>query len=259
MSVALPSSPRKQVWAFVDETGDRGTGPKSSRFFAMAAVLIAEEDYPSLSEAIIAAKQTLGVPAQIPLHWKEHVKVFPRRQFVTGLLQPLNLKVNYVIFEKESIPLGAGIRSDPVSFYNYAAGITMERLLLAAGNWPGGARDLKVDFGHVRGFDHSQTSSYFVLKKAMNQGPANWNFLAATPKFLSMSINSGLQAADQYAGMLSAALNPDKFGGYEHQHLFAVRGQIRRSGIGVALNYGFKALTLPTTMTDYPWWPVNGI
>lgn len=226
----------------------------------MAAVMIPEEHYPLLSAAMVGLKSSLGVPKAIPLHWNQHVKTHPRRQYVTNVLSNLpHLIVNYVIFQKASIPAMSGIHGNVATFYNYVAGIMMERLLLAAEFWPGGNRDLKVDFGHVRAMNHTLTLDYFQIKKNMAAGPAKWSHLYGTPGFLAMNANSGLQAADQYAGMLSAAMIVDQFGGYEPNHLMRVRHQIRRSPAGNAMGYGFKVMTLPGAMQSYPWWPAGGI
>jgi hypothetical protein len=226
----------------------------------MATTLIAEEDYLPLSQAIITVSNSFSIPKGTPLHWNQHVKQFARRQYVTSTLAAVpRLIVNYLVFEKASIPTSAAIRANHLTFYNYAAGLAMERMLLTAQHWPGGPRDLKADFGHVRGINHNRTLDYFQIKKNMALGPANWGLLHGTPRFLAMSANSGLQAADQYAGILSAAMNADPFGGYEPQHLLSVRHQIRRNRNGVSANYGFKAMTLPGTMNAYPWWPANGL
>lgn len=255
-----PATPRKKALAFVDETGDRGTGPNASRFFSMAGVVVAEEDYAALSAAIIGIKARFGVEKAKPLHWKDHVKTFDRRQFVTRELSSIpGLIVNYVIFEKAAIPHTAGMRSDQSTFYNYTAGLMMERLLLTGQYWPGQTRDVRVSFGHVRGFDHDKTLDYFRIKKEQGQGPARWSLLEGTPRFLAMSTNSGMQAADQYAGMLSAAMNVDRFGGYEAQHLLSIKPQIRRSSSGSSAGYGFKTMTQQVTLQSYPWWPAGGL
>ncbi|WP_413600864.1 DUF3800 domain-containing protein [Curtobacterium sp. Curtsp57] len=255
-----PTTSRPRVLAFVDETGDRGVGPTSSRFFAMAGVSIAEEAYPQLQRAVIYLRQQLRVPANKALHWQEHVKRFSRRQFVTTTLTAVpGIVLNYVIFEKAAIPATAGLRSSQATFYNYTAGLLMERLLLTAEHWPGGARDLKVDLGHVRGFNHDETLNYFALKRSRAQGPANWGLLEGVPRFLGMMSNGGMQAADQFAGMLSAALKPDEFGGFEPQHLLHARPLIRRNWQGRSDGYGFKVMAQPNTMSSFPWWPSGGV
>jgi hypothetical protein len=82
------AAPRPILRAYVDETGDRGTSGKSSPFFAFAALLVADEDEPPLRAAVSKLRRDLGVPVGKPLHWKDHVKTFPRRQHVTTRGRP---------------------------------------------------------------------------------------------------------------------------------------------------------------------------
>jgi hypothetical protein len=136
--------------------------------------------------------------------------------------------------------------------------MTMERILLAARDWHGGTRNAIVRFGHVRGFDHSKTSSYFSLKAKTDQW-VPWNRLHGAVHFDDQAKWDGLQAADQYAGMLNAALRPDQFGGYEESHLLRIRNQIRRDGAGKSWGWGFKVLGNSTTFTSLPWRPDAGL
>jgi hypothetical protein len=250
---------RPLVRAYVDETGDRGTSARASRYFAMVAVVIADEDDPALRSAISTCRIQLSVPANKPLHWAEHVKRFPRRQYVAGRLAAVpGVVLNYVVVEKAAIPLHVGFRTDQVLFYNYIAGLLVERMLLTAADWPGGARDVVATFGHVRGFPHRQTLEYLDKKRANQSGWIPWNLLRGMPKFLGAGQLDGLQAADQYAGMLRAALEPDEFGGYEQHHLLAVRHQLRRVD-GETWGHGFKVIAQPRVMESYPWWPAGGL
>jgi hypothetical protein len=122
--------------AYVDETGDRGHTGASSPFFAFAAVLIADEDEPSLRAVMSRLRRDLTVPTGKALHWKEHVKTYSRRQHVASLLSQVSvLMVVYVVVEKAAIPASSGLYSDHMIFYNYAACMTMNAscLLLATG------------------------------------------------------------------------------------------------------------------------------
>lgn len=244
---------------YVDETGDRGIlSKKSSRFFAMVSMTVADEDEPAMRGAIATARRDLGVPPGKPLHWVDHVKTFSRRQHVTSLLAPLPVVLNVVIFEKASIPPNSVMRTDQGRFYNYVAGLLLERVLRTAQGWPGGPRGTILTFGHVRGFDHQETSNYFGVKQ-WQEPSLPWSLLHAAPKFSDTGAYDGLQAADAYAGMLHKAIVADEFGGYEHQHFLAVRHRLRRSPGGRCLGYGFKAMVGPTTLRGFPWWPVQGL
>ena len=69
--------------------------------------------------------------------------------------------------------------------------------------WPGGPRDIKVRFGHVRGFNHSVTLDY-LAKKRRRQNGTPWHLLRKI-QFPGASQYDGLQAADQYGGLLTVA------------------------------------------------------
>jgi hypothetical protein len=220
----------------------------------MAAVTVADEEDSALRAVMKECRDTLKVPTPKPLHWQEHVKVFPRRRFVASKLAAVEgLTVNYIIFEKSAIPATSAFQSNQVAFYNYAAGLMMERLLLTARDWPGGSRELVANFGHVRGFNHEDTYSYFNVKKLQAKAWMPWHLLRGRVKFTNPGMLDGLQAADQYAGMLKAALCADDFGNYEEHHLLAIQHQIRRVK-NKAWGYGFKAMALPDTFENYPWW-----
>ena len=164
----------------------------------------------------------------------------------------------YVIVEKTAIPIGSGMYSDHEVFYNYAALMVMERLLLAAKDWAGGSRDILVRFGHVRGFRHTSTARYFQRKAAMPSW-VPWNRLHGSVQFSDQSAWDGLQAADQYAGMLSVAVTADEFGGYQESHLMRIRHQLRRDPQGRSRGWGFKVLGNEATFTSLPWWPQGGL
>ncbi|WP_328327976.1 DUF3800 domain-containing protein [Kribbella sp. NBC_00382] len=250
---------RPLVRAYIDETGDRGTSGKASRYFAMVAVVIGDEDDPSLRRAIEACRQRLSVPVGKPLHWTEHVKRFPRRQFVAGRLAAVEgVVVNFVLVEKAALSAGDPMRGDQVAFYNYVAGLILEGILLTANAWPGGRRDVVVTFGHVRGFPHEHTLAYFEKLRAGAVDAELWELLCSKPRFLGAGQLDGLQAADQYAGMLRAALEADEFGGFEHHHLLAIRHQIRRCE-GESWGHGLRVIAVPGLMEAYPWWPGEGL
>jgi hypothetical protein len=245
--------------AYVDETGDRGHSGKSSPFFAFAAVLVADEDEAGLRAVMSRLRRELGVPAGKALHWKDHVKTYQRRQYVAAQLAAVpGLMITYVIVEKSAVPVGSGIYSDHELFYNYAALMMTERLLLAARDWAGGSRDVMVRFGHVRGFHHTSTQRYF-LRKAAVPSWVPWNRLHGSVQFSDQSSWDGLQAADQYAGMLNVAVTADEFGGYQEAHLMRIRHQLRRDMQGRSRGWGFKVLGNEATFTSVPWWPPGGL
>ncbi|HWF21394.1 MAG TPA: hypothetical protein VG226_04560, partial [Acidimicrobiales bacterium] len=89
------------------------------------------------------------------------------------------LMIVYVVVEKAAIPATSGMYTDHVLFYNFAACMAMERILLAARDWQGGTRDVIVRFGHVRGFDHSQTGS--IVERRLSQLQSRGRLASAEP------------------------------------------------------------------------------
>jgi hypothetical protein len=177
-------APAGRLRAYVDETGDRGHSATSSPFFAFAAVIVADEDEAPLRAAMSRLRLDMGVPPGRALHWKDHVKSYGRRQHVAELLSAVpGVTVAYVLVEKAWVHTGSALKTDHVVFYNYAAGIMMERLLLAAQGWPGGARDIIVTFGHVRRLDHTTTTNYFGTKRAASPTSVPWHLLHGQVRF----------------------------------------------------------------------------
>ncbi|GAA5143257.1 hypothetical protein GCM10023340_08240 [Nocardioides marinquilinus] len=255
MSAAAPL-----LRAYIDETGDRGVSGKSSPYFAFACVLVGDEDEAPMRAALSQLRRDLNVPVGRPLHWKDHVKTFSRRQHVTDVLTAVpRIRLNYVVVEKAAIPAGAGMRTDQAVFYNFAAALCMERILLAAGGWPGGQRDVVVRFGHVRGFNHQTTRDY-LDHRARRQDPSwvPWRLRRGDVHFNDQTSFDGLQCADAFAGMLSAALRPDQFGNYEPHHLVRTRPLIREYR-GRCWGTGFKWLGNEATIRGMPWWPEMNI
>lgn len=247
------------LYAYVDETGDRGVSSKSSRFFAMAAVVVPSESEGGLRTAIAALRSKFGIPLGKALHWIDHVKTYSRRRLVAEQLAAVaDVCVNYVIFEKAAIPASSKLQQDQVVFYNYAAGLIMERILLTAANWPDGPRAVSVRFGHVRGFNHEETLNYFDLKRTNAPSWMPWHLLEGEVHFSSTGQYDGLQAADMYAGMLKVAICPDQYGGYEQHHFLQIKHQIRRYK-GKAWGAGFKVMALPGSLESLPWWPSAGL
>lgn len=245
--------------AYIDETGDRGHSARSSPFFAFAAVMVADEGEPGLRSVMAGLRGDFTVPAGKALHWKDHVKTYSRRQHVArSLAQVPGITVVYVVVEKATIPSASGMYNNHVLFYNFAACMTIERVLLSARDWPGGTRDALVRFGHVRGFDHRTTTSYFQLK-AQTDPWIPWERLHGSVHFDDQAQWDGLQAADQYAGMLNVALRADQFGGHEEAHLMRVRHQVRKDDSGRSWGWGFKVLGNAETFTALPWWPPEGL
>jgi len=190
-------------------TGDSG---KSSEYFTMTAVMFPVSVQQKVKDCIANIKVALGINLKMPLQWRQHCHRHDVRKYSTGEIVKLgNIAVVYVISDKRAFP------EYHVKFYNIVVAFTLERILKHTEN-----SNTKVHerFGLIRGFNHSITLDYF---KKSNWRSCNYNRLKDELKWISADFNSGIQLADLYAGILGAAMIPDRFWNYEIGYLEKIR------------------------------------
>ena len=229
--------------AFVDETGDRGYSKKSSEYFAMAAVILPASVQQMVKDCIAKIKTQFGVPIKVPLHWRKHCNYHEFKKFTAGEIAKIEgVTVIYVISDKKTVPM------DHAKFYNIVAASTLERILKFAEEC-----DTKVcvRFGHIRGFDHTGTLDYFN-NRVWRIG--DYKRLVDAPKWIFAENNTGIQLADQYAGILSSAMTADRFGNFEPSYLETIKQQVRKSKDGKISRYGIKAMSADNDPKSFRWW-----
>ena len=240
----MKTSNTDTLLAFVDEIGDRGYSKKSSEYFAMAAVVFQTSAHQKVKDCITKIKTEFGVPLNVPLHWRKHCNVHEFKKFAVGELAKIEgISVIYVISDKKTVPM------DHAKFYNIVAACTLERILKYA-------EDLNtqvcVKFGHIRGFNHTDTLDYFK-NRIWRLG--DYNRLTEQPKWIFAENNSGIQLADQYAGILGAAMIADRFGNFEASYIETIKHQLRKSKDGKISKYGIKAISTDNNPKSFKWWP----
>jgi len=140
---------------------------------------------------------------------------------------------------------------DQAKFYNIVAAYTLERILKHAEELK---TKVSVRFGHIKRFNHSNTLKYFQSK---NWRLGNYYNLIDQPKWIEADSNSGIQLADQYAGILGAAIIADKYGAFEPLYLEKIKHQIRKSKHGKISGYGIKAISADSNPKSFKWWIKN--
>lgn len=227
-SKLVPVGAGSRVWAYVDETGDRGSGPNASPIFGMAAVLVNDVGAVELRRAVQRLRTDFKVPAGKVMSWKEHVKNHDRRRHAADVLSGVSdLKVCYVFAVKSELDPVSYV-SNPQLFYNYLAFQMYKSISWAARNWYGKSTQLWTRFGHVRNHDHTSTEQYIRAQAAQDyrvpfymEQALNW---VSADRYLES------QAADLYAGFLKSAIWPSgEFGQVEPAYLLKVWSQIRNS------------------------------
>ena len=228
------------IFAYIDETGDRGlagTGG-SSPIFGMVAVLVTDTAAPGLRAAVTHLRTTFGVPADKVMSWKEHVKTHARRQYAANTLAAVpDVWVSYVYCQKDQVT--GAYTQDRELFYNYVAFKMYKNILWAARNWQGSA-GVHTRFGHVRGHDHTATKQYLEFQASMDSKVPHG--IERGLQWISADKYLESQAADLYGGFLRAAVWPAEFGLVEPQYLKTVWPQVRKGYEDCRIPLGFMSM-----------------
>ncbi|GGK52605.1 DUF3800 domain-containing protein [Nocardia camponoti] len=247
----MPTTPR--VWAYIDETGDRGSGPNSSPVFGMAAVIVDDLSAPELRSAVTTLRTDFGVPAGKVMSWKEHVKNHDRRKRASAVLAGVpNLHVCYVFAVKNEVDPSSYI-CDPVRFYNFVALETYRSVAGAARDLYGTDARLWTRYGHVRGHDHNTTDAY-IRRKSQTDERIPWHMEQGL-RWVSADKYLESQAADLYGGFLKAAIWPSgEFGYTESAYLMSIWHQIRASEHCV-VPHGLRSMPDTGLVAKMEWFP----
>jgi hypothetical protein len=245
---------------YVDETGDRGLGSRSSPFFAMTALMVPAEDDWNVRytagglRAVIHASRP---NTTTPLHWVDHFKAKrPERRLhaARSLALMPSAKVIHVIVPKDSARESPGL-ADGVRFYNYTTRLLLERVAYAAQQWEGGPRLAIVRLGAVKGMDHTDTAGYldWVRQGRVQTWGVPWEHIKWPPSWTGTDWD-GIQLADIHAGLLNVALSGSKLDEECAENLLLCKHQLYRSPSGLLLGRGVKVLGNSSFVTSRCWW-----
>ncbi|GGR42761.1 hypothetical protein J2S40_004348 [Nocardioides luteus] len=242
-----------EVWAYIDETGDRGMSAASSPIFGMAAVIVDRRGAAELQAAVERLRGDFKVPAGKVMSWKEHVKTHDRRRHAARVLATVQgMKVCYVYAIKTALTR-ATYTQDRALFYNYVAMKTYTSVLWAARSWKGERTRLWTRFGHVRHHDHKPTEAY--LRREASRSAKIPDHLEQGLRWVPANKYAESQAADLFGGFLKAALWPSgEFSLTEPAYLLSVWSKIRNSE-DCAVPLGIMSMPDSSLVTRESWFP----
>lgn len=246
------------IRAYVDETGDRGTKPASSPYFAFAAVICRDSNRQIVADALDTLVTDLSKPAGTTLHWAQNIKYHQQRKVATQRLGALPIRLIYVGVPKSSVR--GYLQSSSEGYYNYLARIMVERIALFT---RGRSRDeqqnlsAKVTFGRVKGFPPSVLQDYIRLVRQRDES-AFWEvYLTKQVDVRGQAEERLLQWADIAAGAFDSAVRADAYGNHEPAYLENLASRIDRAPTGQVLGWGIKTLGQYNWITTAPDWPAD--
>lgn len=241
----------------MDETGDRGTKPTSSPYFAFAAVICRDSNRQVVTEALDKLIDDLDKPALTTLHWAQNTKYHQQRKVATQRLGALPVRLIYVGVPKSSI--SGYLQSSTEAYYNYLARIMIERIALfaRARSREEETFNAKITFGRVKGFAPSVLRNY-IRKVRARSDSAFWEvYLTRQVDVRGQAEERLLQWADIAAGAFDSAVRADAYGNHEASYLNNLASRIHRSSSGQVFGWGIKTLGTYEWITSAPEWPVE--
>lgn len=242
-----------QVFAYVDETGDRGTSATSSPVFGMAAILVPEGRTQDLRAAVALLRADLAVPVGNVLSWKAYAKSHDRRRRAADVLGSVpGIRVCYVYARKSDLQPGSYV-DHKERFYNYVAYKTYKSIVWAARNM--GASEVLIRFGHVKHHDHTSTKAYIEQQAAADARIPD--HLVSSMRWVPAAKYAESQAADLFGGFLKAAVWPSgQFDYVEPSYLLRVWSLIRNSETCV-IPLGIMSMPHYSVLTGEDWFPCD--
>lgn len=227
---------------YIDEAGDRGHHPASSKHFVVSAVIVRDQDEPTLRNELAALRTTLGRHPDHVLHFRKltHAQKLKTCQDVAGFSIAT---ITNVIFCKDKLagqlPDGGVAyikQADPM--YLYAVRLLLERLSWYVDEHGGGPAI--VTFAHLTRFPAMKLHDYRQALR-FSSTEIRWSafgrhqFRINHPNTIEL-----LQVADSAASALFRAVEPDDYGNTEDRYLRELAPKLYRRGAANVTSYGLK-------------------
>jgi hypothetical protein len=231
---------------YVDESGDRVWGSRTSGIFVLSAAIVREEERPEVEEALDGIVAALGKPRGTTLRWSGNLRRAEQRVEACARLVEAPVRLTNVVVLKAAIHGADPSPPHPALLYCDALLRLLERALWYVADRGGEAG---VTLARVTGFGKAQLDAVLSLGRSMSS-KIHWDVL------------DGITTADpwrvrplQVAGVASGALH-DAFGDSELAPLVQLAPIIDVRGRGAVSSWGV-VMVGPTdhVAAAYPWWP----
>lgn len=227
---------------YVDESGVRAHGPKTSQHFVMSAAILPDSRKPNLLATISQLRLDFRQPIGHTIAFKS-LSHQSRMHIAQTLSKMHDLTVANVIVCKREVPT-------PMQNVDQAYLYTL-RFLLERVSWFVDERlgQAYVTFANIDRFKIAKLHVYVELLK-MSDTQIRWRALFLPVRMQTMQGNDLLQVADTTASATAQAFEPDQFGNVEDRYLRALAPRLYRRPPGPITSYGMKLH--PTSMASDP-------
>jgi Protein of unknown function (DUF3800) len=227
---------------YVDEAGDRGISPASSKHFVVSAVIVADAQDAEVRSEHETLLRTLGRQPAHVLHFRK--LTHPQKVRATQDIGSSSVAaITSVIIQKGPLgqPLPTGnmahiSRPDPM--YLWALRLLLERISWYVDEHEG--TEALVTFAHVKHFKAQKLHNYRAALSMTAQVDIRWGvFDGHTFRISDHKQTKLLQLADTAASAVFRAIEPDVYGNTEPRYLGHLSGKIYRRG-ALTTSYGLK-------------------
>jgi Protein of unknown function (DUF3800) len=229
--------------AFIDESGDDGFAPQSSRWLVLGAYVIRESDMNPIKTKIgEGVKQIWQTSPPSHVHFVNCIHT--KRKALLHLVHGMDLTCMFVAAHKASLKPDEVKRLKCPSLYCYIAKHLVERI-----TWYARDRNdpVRITFAQRSQIAFTDLKSYFydvLIHRAYPVHGIAFNFINSMGS-IPANVNSLLQASDWITSGIAAGLNPDGYGHVELSYAEILWGKFWRRQ-GKFWSYGLKII--PTTV-----------
>jgi hypothetical protein len=223
--------PRTIYRVFVDESGVRAHGPKTSKHFVLSACIFPDQNQPDVLSTVADIRVNLRQPPAHTISFKD--LTHQSRVYVVSRYAALPyLTVTSVIVCKREVPKPM---TDLDGAYLYTLRFLLERISWFVDDAKGQAY---VTFAHIDYFKIDKLHEYVETLRHQHT-EIRWQALFLPVRMQTMQGNDFLQVADTVASATAQAFEPDRFGNVEQRYLRDLGPRIYRRGRKVT-SYGLK-------------------
>lgn len=213
---------------YVDEAGDLGLSPGSSRHFVLSAIIVSDADDGQLRSELARLRAVLGRRPEHPLHFVKFSHS-QRLKAVQGVASSCASTIVNAVVEKAQIVAQDDRKASINKRFNPVHLATLRVLLARVARWLSENRcsGTIVSFGQLKGFRVQKLHEYRAVLEVDEEADIRWSvFQGHAFRVKGVKELELLQLADIAASAVFKGVEPDRFGNTEPRYLKELRPKL---------------------------------